>query len=245
MVKYEEAIKKPFTDFKKLLIGIVLSLIPVVNSTVVTGYAIESSGLGKTKKAKAMPEWEDWTRLFMQGLTAAVISIIYMIPSFAIMMLGVGLVVSDLAGAVLSTFVASDLIDISSLLGGLTATGSESQTMASGMMRGYWYAMLPTIVKAVPLFIVAALLALIASFVSPIAVLNYVNKKRFGAAFDFAIIFKKALTAKYAITWVAVIVLATVIGMAFSFVPWFGGAIALFVIGVMSYSLYGDAYREA
>jgi len=53
------------------------------------------------------------------------------------------------------------------------------------------------------------------------------------------------LTGKYILTWLVVIVLAIVLGMILSLIPLLGPAILLFLISVISYSLFGQAYREA
>ena len=50
-VNYEEAIKKPFTDIAKLIIGIILSFIPII-WWFAKGFILESSGLGKIKPSK-------------------------------------------------------------------------------------------------------------------------------------------------------------------------------------------------
>jgi uncharacterized membrane protein len=98
--------------------------------------------------------------------------------------------------------------------------------------------------KVAPIFLVGLLLALIASFLTPMAVLNYVKNKRFSAAFDFGTVSRKALTGKYVLAWAVVIVLALILGTILSFLPILGVAIALFLLSVISYSLYGQVYRK-
>jgi len=76
---FETNFKKPFTDVKKLLIGILLSIVPVVNFLAI-GYMLETAR--KTmKKDSSLPEWEGWGDLFVKGLLSVVIEAIYFIPA--------------------------------------------------------------------------------------------------------------------------------------------------------------------
>jgi uncharacterized protein involved in cysteine biosynthesis len=237
MVNYDEAIRKPFTDLKNLVIGIVLSLIPIVNFTVVTGFAIESSGLGKTKPSKKMPEWRDWGNLFIKGLTALVIKIIYMIPAVLVIALGVGVALSDLAGSVLGSTITPELMN-------QIETGETTSQQILNIFRENWYLILPAIIKAAPALIIGFILALIASFVTPIAVLNYLKNKRFNAAFEFGTVFKKALTGKYVTAWLVVAIIGTILGFILSLIPIIGQTILSFIMGIIGYSIYGQVYKE-
>jgi hypothetical protein len=238
MVNYEEALMKPFTDMKKLIIGIVLSLIPIVNFTVVTGYAIESSGVGKTKQSKNMPEWKGWWHLFVKGLTAIVIKIVYLIPAIAVLSIAVGLAMGDIANTLLGTVVTPEIMSQ------MQMTDNTPQEVRN-MFGQNWYLVLPSIIRVAPIFAIGFLLALMATFLTPIAVLNYAKNKRFSAAFDVSAVVRKALTGQYILTWLAVIIFGVVLGLVLSFIPFVGPAIALFVVGIIAYSLYGQAYVEA
>jgi hypothetical protein len=236
MVSYEEAVKKPFTDLKKLLIGILLSIIPIAN-LVVTGFAIESSGVGKAKPSKKMPEWKEFWYLFVKGLAAVVIKIIYMIPAVLVIVVAVGFAIGDIASALMGTVITPELM-------AQMRAGQAPPEQIGMIFRENWYLILPTIMKVAPIFIVGLLLALIASFLTPMAVLNYVKNKRFSAAFDFGTVSRKALTGKYVLAWIVVIVLTLILGTILSFLPILGVAIALFLLSVISYSLYGQVYRK-
>lgn len=85
---YVDAIKRPFQDLKKLIIGIIITIIPIVNF-ISTGYILECIKL-TLKKSNKMPEWKDWGRLFIKGLGVVVISIIYSIPVFIVLILTLG-----------------------------------------------------------------------------------------------------------------------------------------------------------
>lgn len=237
MVNYEESIKKPFTDLTKLIIGIILSIIPIVNFTIVTGFALESSGLGKTKPSKKMPEWKDWTNLFIKGLAALVIKIIYLIPAIVVIVIGIGIAAADITGILLGTAMTPDMMN-------QIRTGGTMPEEVRMMFRNNWYMILPAIIKVAPIFILGFLLALIAAFLTPIAVLNYVKNKRFSAAFELRTVTKKAFTGKYFVVWLAVLVLTAIVGFVLAFIPIVGWAITLFIMGVIGYSLYGQVYRE-
>ena len=236
MVNYEDAVKKPFTDLQKLIIGIVLSVIQIINFTIVTGFAIESSGLGKSKPSKKMPEWKDWGDLFIKGLSAFVIKIIYMIPAILVIVAGIGVLAGDVISMLLGTVMTPEIMS--------QITSSISSQQIGQLMGQNWYMMLPSIIRVAPIIMFGLLLALIATFLTPLAVLNYIKKRKFNAAFEFNLIFKKALTGKYVIAWLAVLILGAIMLAVLSWIPILGAAIALFVIGVIGYSLYGQVYKE-
>jgi len=230
MVNYEEAIKKPFTDIVKLIIGIVLSIIPIIN-WIAKGFMIESSGLGKTKPSKKMPEWENWGHLFIKGLASDIILLIYALPAILVFIIGAGFALGSLASIFLGTI----------------PPGMMSETSPGPMediIRQNWSELLPILITLAPIILLALILLLLALYLTPMAVLNYVKKKRFSAAFDFNTVLKKALTGKYFFVWLAVIIISGIVIAILSFIPFLGPAIAMFIMGVFSYSLYGQVYRE-
>ncbi len=79
MVDFKKAIKRPFQNFKKLTIGALLGLIPFVN--LITGLFVAGYTLNCAKKPEEkLPEWENWTELFIKGITAAVVGFLYALP---------------------------------------------------------------------------------------------------------------------------------------------------------------------
>jgi hypothetical protein len=76
---FETNFKKPFTDVKKLLIGILLSIVPIVNFLAI-GYMLETARKSM-KKDTSLPEWTGWGDLFVKGLLSIVIEAIYFIPA--------------------------------------------------------------------------------------------------------------------------------------------------------------------
>jgi hypothetical protein len=185
-----------------------------------------------------MPEWKDFGYLFIKGLSAFVVRIIYMIPAIVVIMVGIGVALGDIASTMLGTVITPEIMS--------QIKAGEATPQEIGQIFGEkWYLFLPTVLKAAPILIFGFILALIAAFLTPIAVLNYMNKKRFSAAFELGTIIKKALTGKYIISWLLVLILGAVLGTVLVFIPIIGPAIVLFIMGVIGYSLYGEVYREA
>ena len=75
---YELSIKRPFTDFKKLGIGLLFNILPILNFFAV-GYALRCAQLSM-KNNFEMPSWDKKDELFKNGLFSFLISFIYGIP---------------------------------------------------------------------------------------------------------------------------------------------------------------------
>lgn len=88
MVNYIEAIKRPFSDFKKLLLGLVFSIIPIVNF-IGSGYQLECCRSAYKNKSE-LPEWKNYGELFIKGVLNGVIWIIYSIPVIAVFLYVIG-----------------------------------------------------------------------------------------------------------------------------------------------------------
>jgi len=236
MVNYEESFKKPFTDLTKLVIGIILSFIPIVH-WIARGFTIESSGLGKSKPSPKMPEWKNFGHLLVRGLLADIIFFIYALPAIIIFAVGIGITIASFFGMVAGSFVPGEFFQAVRL-----------DQVQDGMMRQMimqnWPMMLPAILTAVPLFLLALLLLLIASYVAPMAILNYVKTNKFSEAFNFSFVCKKVCNGKYFIVWLIVIILTGILGAILSYVPIIGKAAAFFITGVIAFTLYGQVFRE-
>jgi hypothetical protein len=177
-----------------------------------------------------MPEWKNLTNLFMKGLLATVIQILYFVP----------------AAIVIGFAIASALVPL--IAAGLSpemfATG-DMTTQSAQMMAAKWSVIWPALSAAMPLVIVGAILAILACYMLPMAVLNYVARKRFSAAFELGVIAKKSFTANYFVAWLVTIVLTILVTAILSIIPIIGPAIAAFIIPVMTFSIFGQVYRKA
>lgn len=90
MVDYRKALKRPFSDIKKLLIAILISIVPIVNF-MFTGYILDVAKTAMKKKYE-LPEWNYKTN-FVQGFISLIISLVYMIPFLVLVLLAILVVV--------------------------------------------------------------------------------------------------------------------------------------------------------
>ncbi len=203
MVDYKEAIKKPFTDIKKLVIGIALSILPIINFFAV-GYSLEVARSTLNKK-KTLPDWEKWRDLFVNGLLVVIISIVYFLPTLIAFML-------SLAYGISAGLASEDI------LGGLFAAG--------------------------PFMIIAGLLFLLAAYLLPVSIINFVKQNSFKEAFAINLIFKKAFTVKYLGAWIISAIITLALGFVFGLIPIIGGAIGSFISGIIVMTIYAQVYSE-
>ncbi|MFH1229570.1 MAG: DUF4013 domain-containing protein [Candidatus Aenigmatarchaeota archaeon] len=230
MINYEEALKKPFSDLGKLIVGIILSIFPIVN-WVALGFSIECSGVGKNKPSSKMPEWKDLWNYFVKGLTSTVITFVYMIPALAVFSVAIGFAV----GSILSVLVGQGL---------LSSLSTQSGEEIANIISQNWASILPTLLTATPIVFIGLVLLLIALYLSPIGVLSYLKNKNIGKAFDIGAVAKKAFTGKYMVVWILVALIDGILSSVLSSIPWLGAAVATFISGVIGWSLYGQIFRE-
>jgi len=89
------AIKRPFTDLKKAVIGIIFYALPILN-ILSLGYFLE---VLKTKKE--MPAWTNFANLFINGVFTIIIEIIYFIPILILLIISLFVIgTNNLASAV-------------------------------------------------------------------------------------------------------------------------------------------------
>lgn len=95
-----DEIKFPSKDsewIQKVLIGGVVTIIPIVN-LIACGYLLKVMKGAMDSKAD-MPKWEDWGNLFINGLMAAIIGLIYMIiPTLILIISAGGIVAAAVSG---------------------------------------------------------------------------------------------------------------------------------------------------
>lgn len=210
MINYEIAFKKPFTDIKNLLIGIALSILPIINLFAL-GYLLN---LSKDRSAK-LPEFDNWGDLFMKGLIAFIISVIYSLPALVVMLIGA----ASMMGAIMTSVFLGK---------------TDAMTLALSQLS-----------TALPLMIVAAVLWLIAMFLAPMALVHYAATNKFESAFDFKKIFAKAFTGEYIIVWLVAMVTYILLTAVLGWIYLIGSAIAVFIGGVIAFTLFGQAYKNA
>ncbi len=223
MVDYTASIKKPFLDIKSFLIGVALSILPIVN-WLSLGYALECTGLTKRKvPLNKSPDWADWGKLFVNGFLTFVISIIYFIPALIIFLIAL----ASVLGAILRVVSFTDLITGNS--------AAISQNIASIM---------PSLASALPFIFIGIVLALLAAYVVQSAVLNFLVYNRFGKAFSFGEVFKRAFNGTYFVAWIIALIISIVASLIFSWIPVVGSALMFFITSVITYTIFGQVYRE-
>ena len=84
-MSFVNAIKKPYTNLKDLGIGLVVTLVPILNFATM-GYALRCG----TDKGDKLPDWSEFGDLWVKGLLGIIISLIWSIPYLAVMFLTVG-----------------------------------------------------------------------------------------------------------------------------------------------------------
>lgn len=232
-MKYEDAIRKPFTDGKKLIIGIALSTIPIV-SLFAKGFILNCSGIGKSKSSKKMPEWNDWGDLFLKGLLAWIVGVIYLLPALILVLMA--------AGNIFAAAMPMMGPHFQMMMGpGGFEKGGEELGM---MFENNWPQLLPALFVSGPLFMIAALLGLLGSFVAPSAIFQYLKKERFGDAFQFGTVFEKAFKADYFVAWLVAAIIGVVTGIILGFIPLVGHGASSFIGGVIGFTILGEAYRK-
>lgn len=109
-----ETVKFPANDvewIKKMVIGGLLMLIPIVNF-IALGYYIKTMRGGIDGKS-GLPEWDDWGNLFVKGLLVIIVVFIYMLIPLAVMFMSIG-------GAAISSIASGDVspASIGTIIGG-------------------------------------------------------------------------------------------------------------------------------
>ncbi len=236
MVSYKTAIKKPFTDGGKLFVGTLLSIVPVLR-WFAKGFILESSGVGKHKDTKKMPEWDSWGDFFVKGLLSTIINVIYALPAVLFFLIATGFAAASFAKTVLAETTPAQIM-------AFIGSGKTGIDAIKPVIVPHWSLFVQTLFSMIPLLIVTAVLALIAAYLLPVAVLHYIKSGKFESAFKLGPIFKRALTGEYFITWVAVAIISAILMGALLFVPIIGFAFGFFLSGIIGYSLFGQVLRE-
>jgi hypothetical protein len=230
MIDIMEAIKRPFSDTKKLALGGLMYVIPflsMITGIFAFGYVLDAVSM-TFKKNNKMPEWTDWGNLFVKGLLGLVINLIWSIPLAIVFLITVG---TAIIGA-LSNLSALQAGNFTALWGILAGAGAG--------------------------IIISIILAILTGYVVPCALFAFVKENKFGAAFNFGSIFKKAFTGKYFVAWilgivsiVILMVIMMIINMVLGMVPVLGvvltmivAALGTFVMLMAYFTILADTYRE-
>jgi hypothetical protein len=235
MVDFVEALKRPFLDLQKALIGVLLGSIPLVNLTVL-GYTLVSSGFTKEKVEKnSLPEWTNYGDLFMKGLVAALIGFLLFLPNTLIFFGAFGTVASSPA--------------VSQMLGGISPDtwtrifeGQITDMQMEDWFAQNWTQIVPLLLSATPYLILGSVLALLASYVMPVIILAWLKEDNIGAGFRWEVV-NKTMSMDYLVNWVAVALVGMVVSALVSRIPLLGTGISMYVTGVFSYTVFAEIYE--
>ncbi len=232
MVKHWDSLKRPFSDWKKLGIGFLVSIVPIVN-LMMTGYGLKCAQSAAKKKIKGLPEWEKFWELFVKGLVVMIIGLIYVLPALLLFLIGAFNGISQLGG-------------FDTLLDALDG-GDDAITLYYGSL----------LLMAWPWFLAGFILLLFLLYLTPMATMNYAMKGKFRAAFDFRQVLRKTFTSKLFLAVLFMIgvffliaIPLVIIELIFKLTP-FGGIVSLLsdatitaITTIISMSLYGQVYAE-
>ena len=223
MVNFGEAIKRPFQDFKKLGIGALMYMIPLVN--IVTGFFSSGYGLecAKTgmKKDYKLSEWDDWGNLWIKGFLCFLISVIYSIPLAIIAAIILGPILSSSLNALISS-------NPQALVSALGAAGSNL-----------------VIVALIGLLIIYVVPMAIMMFVDKG---NFSDAFKIGVIFNKAFTSKyfAAWIMVMVYSWVIGIV-AGLLSMATTLtvvIPWIVTGFMSIILTITSMTVFGEVYSE-
>jgi len=236
-VDYVKALKRPFSDTRKFLVGTILGMIPIVNLTVI-GYTLNSTGLAEDNGNRdGLPEWTNFVELFMKGLGTVAIGIIMLLPA--------GLILLGTFGSVITSPA------LSMIFGGVPmdtwnnyAAGQMTDIQMEDWFAQNWTEFIPVFTKAVPLLLLGGLLAAVAFYILPASILGWVKEDKFSAAFSWETV-KMTMTLDYLVNWLIVGYLGGVLTSLLGWVPFLSTGIAMYVSGVFSYTVFAELYERA
>lgn len=224
---------------KRFGIGVALSLanffIPIVPLIFVSGYVVQVMRRAIEGQALALPEWEDWGKLGMDGLRYSVVGLVFMLPGFLVYFGGMGMYM-----------VASMLLP-------------ASMQMTDYGRGGFAVILLFFVVSVLILLIsifLGTIVMILGAIPLPAALAHFVAKDQVGAAFRFRewwpLLWRNKMG--YFIAWVlcgglvgisyyGIMMLYTTIVLCI-FIPALSAPL-LFYLALVCAAVFGETYRES
>jgi hypothetical protein len=236
MVDFIKALKRPFLDINKFLLGTVLGIIPFVNFVVI-GYTLVCTGFTKERVSRGrLPDWQNYGDLFVKGLVAAIINIILFLPATLVLL---GTFGSVIMSPVVSMIFGGFSVDTWNSL----ISGQITDIQIQNWFAQNWTEFIPLFLGAVPFLILGAALTLLAFYIMPVAVLEWLKEDRFSAAFSWNVI-RKTMTVNYLVNRIIVGFLAMIVSALLGWIPFLGSGIITYVTGVFSYTIFAEVYER-
>lgn len=235
-LEYWKAFKKPSKNVIKLFIGIILSSVPIVR-WISKGYIIECSGVGVEKPSDEMPDWKNYLQYLVKGLVASIIILVYNLPSVLVIMFSLTAVLSGMLQVYTDTVIPPALLSVKML-------DEETGMQILQIMFENVHIAIPYIYKIIPLILLTVAFKILASYISPMAVLIYLNTGNIKEAFHLKTVLKLVSGSDYMKVWLSVIAYSILVSLLLGSIPIVGFGSAYFIVGVYSYSLYGTLYRK-
>ncbi len=224
MIDYIVELKKPYSDLKTLIIGAILSIIPIVNFLVVPGF-IYNIAQDTLKGKKVVREWtfDDAADYVIKSIMGIVISLVYMIIPIIILLWSIGNIVGTL---------------VTQIISGQLAIENIFQTL------------LPLLGQNMIFIFIGAILFFIATFLLPSATIAWLRKGEVANAFKLKEVIKNALKAEYIIAWLILIVVSIVVGLVLSlaaiilaFIPVVGLILYMVLASAIGFALQITIYN--
>ncbi|NMC60716.1 MAG: DUF4013 domain-containing protein [Candidatus Methanofastidiosa archaeon] len=256
MVDYIISFRKPFSDLRKLFIGIIASFVPIVN-WISFGYILESSDIKKDGQTGMMAEWGNLQEMLVKGFKGYLVQFIYSIPLILIYLIIFFVYIVPTFIRIMESMKFDYLVALSSN----SASPSLALEITNIMRNEVAPMILNSLIDALPFLIIFLFLFLIIWYFLPVAILNYYRNDSMDEAFNFSSIKKYAITKKYFNAWIIFFVL-NLIYHAISFLPMalllynpllfmrlsngfsILPTIIYFIINMISFSIIADAIKE-
>ncbi|MEM2121624.1 MAG: DUF4013 domain-containing protein [Candidatus Woesearchaeota archaeon] len=217
--KLKISFKRPFEDYKKMLIGMLISAIPIINY-LIYGYFIECSNR-IFKKDYKLPDFDDFLRILTNTLVYLLIAIVYFIPFFIVLFITVLELINN-------ANVISELVKNLNL-----ETNTDLLLLFTQLLKEFW-----------PLILLIVVVAFITSYLVIIALINYSRNYNITDGFKLKEILKFALNIKffafYLLTALYTIFVNVITASLFFWMPfgkYISSGVAVFITGVTQFTL--------
>lgn len=215
---FEPGLKRPASNITPFIILAALSILPIINFFGL-GYLLELARQSMKGHHTIMPRWENWGKLFLEGLGYFVIFLVWFLPAII-----VGII------AFVAFFGAVFMVE----------NGVNTDVIPPTPF---------AIALSLSMFGLCFLFALVAGYFVPLALLGYASKRKLSAGFEFRVIADKAFTLEYFLATLLLWLLnlaVFIVTLLFSFIP-FAGLFVSMIMGlwfsVLEFTVLGGIYK--